>query len=255
MTTLRSLRLAWIAVVLALIAATGFAWLRQPDDDEHASYSRHLQSAQALDTRLNEEVAKSRLGIVNHYDRLVAVWDDIAALERELGDTPSLVDATGRAEMAPRLAAYRAALRHKETLVESFKTEQAVLRSSVRAFPLAVARARDATRDDPAAAPFREALTQLEHDVMLTLVAPSRLDAERARCALVGLDSPERPMLPATLSACARGTVAGLDARRDLVAPVLVHAAVVVERQPRVERLVSSIVTQPVRARASAVLE
>lgn len=254
-TRLAALRVVWAVLVVALIVALVSAWVAEPDDEAHAQALQALQSVHALDTRLNEEVAKSRLGIVTHYDGLVAVWDDLAALDDVLARLPDEVDAQARTRMTAQLASYRAGLRHKDALVESFKTEQAVLRSSVRAFPMAVARAREVTRDDESAQPFREALTELEHDVLLTVIAPGRGAAERARCALLGLDSRARASSSWPSEGCPRTVVPGLETHRELLGPVLVHGGVVLERQPRVEMLVSSIVEQPVRARATAMAE
>ena len=246
---LSALRWGFAGVAIAWAIALALAWTARVDEGAHASYAWALRRSLELDARLNEEVAKSRLGIVTHYDGLVRVGDEIAAVGAELAGVPSHVNGNGSATLEVQLAEYREALEEKQTLVESFKTEQSVLRNSLHAFPHNVDRLLAVLR--PIEAPELEgAIARLEHDVMLLTLMPTRDLVDRARCDLVvlGADMPreERP-------GC--GTVTGpvpvpAELEPELGA-VMRHARVVIDRQAVVEDLVGRIMTLPVAARAA----
>ncbi len=140
------LRIAWLAGLGALGAQWVFAERARSEAAQLTRYGAEIAVAQALDTRLHEQVLQSRQGLVTHYDdivRSVVALDEVLAALQE--PPPGLTEAH---RVALREAARSAALAHREeaALVEGFKTENAVLRSSARIFPMAARQLRDELR-------------------------------------------------------------------------------------------------------------
>lgn len=252
--SLRALGFVWFVLAIGLVAAVAIAWAYDFDGMSHDEYSRALRQSQELDARLDEEVAKSRLGIVPSYDRLVSVWDRVMAVEHELRTFPSIVDDAGATVLEERIDQYGRALKEKEALIESFKTEQAVLRNSVRAFTHNSERLRAQLHAGEADDALAQRISALEHDVLLMMIAASEPAERRAVCELIALGSP--PRIDTHRDApCPEGARAIAPERVAEVAPVLGHARIVVERHRAVEDLVSRILTLPVESRANAIRE
>ncbi|MFW5920696.1 MAG: DAHL domain-containing protein, partial [Polyangiales bacterium] len=249
---LGALRIAWVVLGLGAISALGVAVSTNVDGRRHDEYSDHTRSVRELDARLNEEVAKSRLGIVTHYDDLVRTDDRLRFVQRELGEIPDYVAEEDRRTIARRLERFAGTLDDKRDLVESFKTEQAILRNSLRAFPRGADRLLDRVEDTPDTGALHDALEKLRHDVMRLALAPSRELALQTRCDLRALGddaqdgrgqscSAERVEVPASLSPA-------LDT-------VLSHARIIIERRKSTEDLVAEIMTLPGSERSRAVAD
>ena len=239
-----ALRWSLVGTIVALLAALVLAWLRDVDQKEHGAYAWALRRALELDARFNEEVAKARLGIVTHYDGLVRVSDAHRAVGLELDAPPAHVPDDHAEELVREVAAYRDALAEKEELVESFKSEQALLRNSLRAFVHNSDRLLERLGDEAEAASVVSAVRELEHDVMKVAILPSAEGFADARCALWSLGGDVEAECPGERVAVP-ATVAGE------LGSVLRHGRVIVERQATVESLVEQIMTLPVAALAA----
>ncbi|MEC7519445.1 MAG: DAHL domain-containing protein [Myxococcota bacterium] len=224
----RTLGLAALLTAVALLAALASARAAEVDLDAHEAYARALRRTQELDARMDEEVARSRLRLVTHYDDLVRVWDETSENRAALERPPPHLDAELRARLMTAVTRYGETLDEKRALVERFKSDQAVLRNAMRALPRNVARRSEALRQagDPGAA---EELDALLRAVLLAVVAPSDAHVHAARGALARTPPSEA-----------------------LVAP---HARLVLERTERLEQTVGRVMTLPVSQRAEAVRE
>ena len=241
---LAALRWSFVAVVSALLVALVLASIHDVDEQQHSAYAWALRRALELDARSNEEVAKSRLGIVTHYDGLVRVSDAQRAVGAELETTPPHVPEERLAELSEDLEAYRQALASKEELIEAFKMEQAVLRNSLRAFVHNTHRLIEQTGADGDAAAIVPAVRELEHDVMQVAILPSAEGLARARCELWALG--------ADLDVeCAGERIAVPPSVESALDSVVRHGRVIVERQAEVESLVDRIMTLPVAGLAA----
>lgn len=239
------------ALALAGFAvAVGVAWTNDVDQSEHDRYMRALRQARELDARLGQEVAKSRLGIVTHYDNLVRVWDETAVTHAELALIPTHVERDGAEVISGALDEYQTALTHKERAVETFKTEQAVLRNSLRALTHNTDRLRARLSGRPEAEPTSRALERVLHDVLLLVLAPSTDRNATARCALSPFSELAQPDEPA--AACTEPGLAAVSIPEDLtpqVTSIVRHGSIVIERHDTVDSVVGEIMTQPVANR------
>jgi signal transduction histidine kinase len=235
--------------LLALAAALGLALSSEVDAPEHEAYARTLRTALELDARLDEEIANARLGVVTHYDGLVRVRDQLAVTQSRLREIPVHVREASRSELTTALTRYREALDEKLALVERFKTEQAVLRNSVRALPHNAERLLSEVGEEQAS--LRLAIDSILERALLVVIAPGPERTRLARCALTNLGGPGGE------SGECDGTEA-IQVPPELahdVDRVVTHARTIVDRHEAVDRLIATVVELPVSERADALLE
>lgn len=215
--------------VVAFIAFFVAARRGAIDPDVHERYSTDLARLQTLDHRLNEDVMRARSGLIANYDPLVRTMAELVLLHERLARVPEFLDDEARASVGRAVAGSREGLGRQADLLERFKSENAILLSSLRFLPLAV---EDLTRH--AAQPSVVAAI----DALLRDVLMLNLWNERALLARIARQ------------------LAGLDALPGIVASDLellrVHTQVVVARRPRVESLLAEMFATQEARHASA---
>lgn len=230
---------------LGLVATGALAVVtirRSVDPVVHDHYSRDIRGIEALDALLDGQVMQSRQGLVNHFDDIVHTVDSLEVLHRRLHNVPAHLSSDARAEVAGLLARSAEALAEKEALIETFKSENAVLRNSVHYFPIGALELRDALEAAALAADGTTATATARsvNDLLCTVLRfnaqPSealRLNAEKGLERLLGDAVPE--------------------ATKEDVAIVMTHANTVLERRARVDALTNQILEVPSRERIDAV--
>jgi len=229
---------AVIVALVALGASAVRAWTAAVDTAEHRRYSAAASRAQELDARLDEEVARSRLGLVNHYDGIVRVWDLSRTTNVELARPPAFLTDDERAAIAREAAAHRRVTERKRELVEDFKTHLAVLRNSLRALPHNAERVLPSLREAPDGEPVARAVEGLVVYTALMTQAPSEARRVRASRRLREVDA---------LAASAEPEIARA------VELVVRHAQVVIERHAAVDAIVRAIMALEVSRHAARV--
>ncbi|MCA9672849.1 MAG: HAMP domain-containing histidine kinase [Myxococcales bacterium] len=249
-----TLRAAALVVGVALVAMIVLRLRRDDNPADQMRFARALRRSLELDARLNEEIAKSRLGVVTHYDALVAVGDKMTDVSRQLAVIPAFIDGHARSDVKAQLSSYRSARDTKGQLVETFKTAHSVLRNSVRAFPHNLQRVLAAARKLRQTEPLARKLTRLERAVTLLVVGSTRARVREARCALAAVGvkakTKEKPQAGCTV---AKLETPSAIARQLAIA--LSHARLIVELQPRIDSIVRRIVTLSVAKPAMAALD
>jgi len=241
----RLLIAAFAASALSAVALTGLTLDAHIDARSHASYDRALRRVVELDAQLNEQVAESYMGFVTHYDDLVRTWSHLSATADRLASVPGHLVDEQRTEQLDAVAAYRGELDEKERLLESFKTEQAILRNALRALPYSVEQLEEGLLVESRAAAAR--LPTLINPTLLHAVAPTPEREVSARCGLALLSGETPPgcggvplesaQLPAEL--------------QEMILAVRRQGEVVLERQAELEALVQSLMTLPTASLAS----
>src|SRR5215471_9963397 len=103
------------------------------------AYGRDVRQVATIDARLNQELLRSRSGLVTHYDILVRNVKELRSLLRGLALFPSFLDHGAVEELTRRRARLDQLVDEKESLVESFKSHNSVLRNSQRFLPVLAA--------------------------------------------------------------------------------------------------------------------
>ena len=222
-------------LVLALRGKIDFA--------DHERYRSALQRTAELDARLGEEIARSRLGLVLHYDGLVRLEDVDRQVRGALRRWPEHLGDASRRALEPRLASYERSSELSWALIEAFKTDQAVLRNSLHALPRNVDRALDALGVAPEQEPPRAVLRNLlRHALSLALEPSTREHVEPLRCRLAQLGD----------GALCAGDERVADVPQQ--AAIVRHARIIAERTERVARSLQARMNVPIRADAQALL-
>ncbi|MFT5357216.1 MAG: signal transduction histidine kinase [Polyangiales bacterium] len=237
------------AAFLLALALLTWAFTTRIDGAYHERYARTTRRLQQLDARLNEEVAKCRLGIIAHYDGLVRVGDEIRIANHQLDDIPDFVDRSGRRLLTQRITEYRESLENEQAHIEQFKTEYAVLRNSLRALPHNAERVLSRLTH-PADGPLRATVESLLRETLLVVVGASSVrHVESIRCDLVRLGMDQT-------SPCAEEVLdlqhLGPELIND-VESVAQHVDIVLTRNAVTTGLIDDMMLEPVSSRAQQV--
>ena len=104
---------------------------------QHNRYVDALRQLQELDVRLNQNLLQLRLGLLNYYDPIVNEQATLRALQQVLETPPGFIGSTRQALQTQAQQNYRL-WQSKDSLIQQFKSQHAVLRNSLAYFPFAV---------------------------------------------------------------------------------------------------------------------
>lgn len=224
---LRALRAGWVACAAGAVAALVLSGRHAIDWAEQVRYSRDVRRLAEVEARLSEQVLRSRLGQQTSYDPLVQAEKELANIHRELGKIPGFLPSDGREEIARRLAEEGRQMKQRERLIDAFKTENAVLRNSLRYFPIAAVELRERAGRAPGGGEVAARVHELMGEVLLFNTAP---------------DPELLPRVERSLAAARAAAAAGDPGLRPDVEVLLAHAGEITVRKPRVDRLSTEVV-------------
>jgi signal transduction histidine kinase len=208
---------------------------RAIDHRVEADYSKTLRTLKAADPGLNEEVLRSRAGLVTHYDGLIARVRELRRVTKTLGEVPSFLDGDGSAALKRELEGVQRAVSSKGELIERFKTHNAISRNSLHFLPVVVAR----TSAEARGSEIVSAAQALVSSALLLDVAPDRESYERLTHGIEALALLEKDAKNPALS-------------RD-IAVTLQHARLIAKHKPLVDSFVARILDAPVAVGAMRV--
>lgn len=135
-------RIYILAGALALVGVLAFlvVKMRSVDLDTYNTIVGELRDLKQVDANWNTDVLRSKTGFNTSYDPVADPLPLIAKLEASLqAQTAELSDANGEdfEKFSAALADYKVAMGQKITLIEHFKSQNAILRNSSRYLPLA----------------------------------------------------------------------------------------------------------------------
>jgi len=217
---------------LLIAALLGFLFVNSPSIDHvrHTQVLTALSKLPELDSEMDEIVLKHRFGLVNNYDSLVATMESIKRYKHELEQGDHAIAGVGDPEINQAMARFSARLAKKETVLERFKSRNAVLRNSSNYFPLAVDRL---SRDRRVSATLRAQAESLLRQVLLLRISATAGEYESVARALQPL-SEKQGGYPAPV--------------RRLLQQVIQHARQILAYQQEVNQLVmtiTSVQTEP----------
>jgi signal transduction histidine kinase len=231
------LRLLLLAAILALTGLAIFSVLFGMKPQE-ATYAEEVQHLQVLDTLLNEAVLRSRSGLLLSYDPLVFAVRESARIHQGLLRVPSFVGESEKRELVKRVEESFIIARDKAALVEEFKTENSVLRTSLHYFPILMSRFLD-DKTAPAPPELGAEVQALGSAVMLFEATG---DSEARRRVEVTSEKLAAAVLNPSLER----------ARADIDLSIR-HASILLERKPTVDGLVRRILSAPTAQHARGI--
>ena len=107
---------------------------RNPDLARRARMQEALQNLQLHDTELTRDVLLARAGLLPNYDSLPRIGQQLSQIADALRAESTTVSGAAAKEMGKHAEALTAALQQKLTLVEYFKSDNALLQNSLRYF-------------------------------------------------------------------------------------------------------------------------
>lgn len=121
----------------ALMALLGFLYYKTSalNLDARNAVTRDLRVLKQLNAEWNVNILKSRIGLDNNYDSLAAPYAAIQELDYDLQHALRITSGSLPAMALNRM---QQAFSEKEELVENFKSQNAVLKNSLRYFPVAI---------------------------------------------------------------------------------------------------------------------
>jgi len=109
------------------------------DFGEHDRFNTRLHQLKEVDAILNQDILRSRFGLLTTYDPIVAEMADLKKISGQLKNVPSFVDSEGQVEIHRKLQEFDAMLKQKDNLIDHFSSQNAVITNSLRYFPIAAA--------------------------------------------------------------------------------------------------------------------
>src|SRR3984957_17380968 len=204
------------------------------DIRQHDRFLNDLLVIRQLDAEINRDLFSAQYGLLNSYDPFVHKFAEMRQARADLQLIPLFVKGRERKEIEQLLANESKFLAEKARLVETFKSENAVLRNSLRYFPLLIAEtSHDAAKD----AELQGHLASLLREILLYDLTPHSALAGplNAEIALLHSDAVRRPRL------------------EDILSSVRAHATLITNVKPQVEALTEKLNALPASPDAIAI--
>jgi PAS domain S-box-containing protein len=232
----------FILIFLISLALCLFVFLfnqaRNLDFQQHDNFTSNLLRIKEIDALLNQDVVKSRSGLLTYYDPLANNFAELKKRQKKLNQIPTFIERLGQIEIKKLLELQREAYRQKEQLIEQFKSQESILKNSLYYFPtLTTELAEKASqRGDKRLA---DQLENLLKDVLIYNLTPSEELAPQIQGQLGVL---------LTTRSQYSDKINGADIDR-----VILHGKTILTKKPKVDDLVQKIVSQPTSHRSEEV--
>jgi signal transduction histidine kinase/CheY-like chemotaxis protein len=215
-----------ISIAVASVSLLTFLFVQQMPIDirQHDRFLNDLLVIRQLDAEINRDLFNSRYELLNSYDPFVHKFQAMRTADADLELIPLFVKGHKREHIKQLLKRESQVLSEKARLVETFKSENAVLRNSLRYFPSLIAEASHVAANTNAAH-LPDHLANMLRDILLyDHTRHSDLtDALNAEIAVLSKDSDERPQL------------------KDILGSVRAHAATIISVKPQVETVIEEL--------------
>ncbi|MCI0560479.1 MAG: GAF domain-containing protein, partial [Nitrososphaera sp.] len=232
---IRTILIALSAVILFIFL---FVQIQVVDSERHNQYTSNLRRLNEIDAILNQDLLRLRFELLTHSDPLADELAEMDNLQSVLKQIPTYIDQEGQAEINQALAAYNEIFEQKKSLVEDFKSQNGILKNSLRFFPSAVS---DLTGYVFAGGGDQELIIELNNllrtVLQYTVIASEELAPEiAAQIETLSQNRERYSALP---------TVANSD-----VDTVLDHAETILARKPATDAMIREVLAAPTTQRA-----
>lgn len=182
-----------------------------------------MDQVHALDAALNQDVLKARFRLLSDYDSFADGMHTLRQVTGSLVTMPAFVPAASQAVFRAKVTEFGQLIGQKEQLLETFKSENAVLNNSLRYLPLASTELLADLANEPEDRRLETHLHNLMREVLVYCLNPGegQTPAIRETLAKVAAWRLENPTHP----------------NAALVRGVAAHAASIVALKPKIEAL------------------
>jgi class 3 adenylate cyclase len=228
------LRQAAIAIAVGLLVAVLLLRSQALNVADHNRYSRAIVELSEVDARLNQAVLQVRYGLLNNYDPLVHGFSDQQTLQETLKHLPHFINLKDQQTLKQLLQLHNEALQQKEQWVETFKSNNAILKNSLAYFPIAITNVVEKISDRA----LTTSLNTLLQDILIYNLSASEVLHDPIQAQLAAI-AQQLPFVPSSI-----GAELGV---------ALAHARIIVQQKSRVYTLVDSIIKMPLLERTEAI--
>jgi PAS domain S-box-containing protein len=200
---------------------------RSPDLARHGRMQEALQALQLHDTELTRDVLLARAGLLSNYDSLPRIGRQLSEVLDRLRAESATVSGNAAADMGRHVEVLNAALEQKLTLIEYFKSDNALLQNSLRYFTHA---GQNVGKKVAAEQPETTEIAALSHTMLQFIHTPELGAGKEAEAALNRLSHSPR-------------LKRGLDT-------MVAHGWIIVEMLPQVDALLRRIIAAPTATHA-----
>ncbi|RCJ42052.1 hypothetical protein A6770_35350 [Nostoc minutum NIES-26] len=134
---------------------------------QHQKYRSAIVELQEKDATFNQHILKFRYELFNSYDSLVDSISSQKTIQKQMQKFPSFIDAKDKRRINQILANQAELLEQKENLSEQFKSQNAILKNSLRYLPTLIAEIKGTNSDQKWFVPLKTTLNNLLYDVLL----------------------------------------------------------------------------------------
>ncbi len=225
-------KIGHVLIFVGLLGLVTFVFLNSQEDDitRHHQRMMALEELKRWETTLNQDILKSKNGLLLHYDSLVVGIQQLQQLYLELRSSAYALTRLENSSMSELLDEYGVLLEEKERLVELFKSQQAILRNSQRYFPLVGAQLEDQLIGSSDLQEVVPVIEQALRQTLLFTQHPDEIGRERAQASLDELMARQPKVSSAT---------------REKLASLITHLTLVLEYRTGVETTVIDIFDVP----------
>ncbi|HKV42681.1 MAG TPA: DAHL domain-containing protein [Blastocatellia bacterium] len=155
-------------IVAGSVLLLGFLLVKTQATDTaaHDQINADLRRLKELDATINQDLLASRYDLLTYYDPFVAEVGEVKSLEADLRKLASS-SKYGKGEINQSLDSYTQVFARKEILIERFKSEHAILKNSLRYFPVVTSELAKESAAAPGGRESAERLNALLRDVLL----------------------------------------------------------------------------------------
>lgn len=221
-----SLKIAGAFVIACLL---GFLYYKSTSIDapQHVRISAELRHLRQLEEVLGQYVLQRRMGYLLNYDPIVQTQQQIQTIVDQLiAERPDLF-VSGTGELPHRFKSYLEQRTEKEELLNTFKSQNSVLRNSIRYFPIAAHALLDGPNHlkdgDPLEMEIRDRLLE---SVLVYQVNPSE----------AGLDS-----IHTSMSEIAQSARNYPKSQQQMLDSLILHAGIMVAYQVETEKTIRAL--------------
>lgn len=156
-------------IIAAIVILFVFLLLKTQAIDYGAQnqFNADIRRLKELDGTINQDILKSRYSLLTYYDPFVNSMAEVKDIQSNLKIVVASADEAGAAGLGQTLEAFDEVIAQKETLIERFKSQNAILNNSIRYFPLLTSEIINRLSLDPAEHRLDSQLDELLRDMLV----------------------------------------------------------------------------------------
>lgn len=223
-----------VGVGAGLLLTFLFVQQKPVDSRQHDRFMNDLQRIKQLDAEINRDLLSSQYELLSSYDPFVHKLEELNRNEADLRLIPPFIAGRKREQIEQALKNQVEVFREKTHLLEMFKSQNAILKNSLRYFPVLIA---EASRAAAGHADLQHRLANLLRDILLFDLTPHS-DLAGSLSEDIGLLSEDAAHQPALA---------------ELLTSVSSHARVIASVKPQVEAITEELTLLPTARSVDAI--